>query len=125
MKPNLLYFNEMVLEGKPIHLILKMFEINFTNKDFQIWKEEGLIEKENIVLNLDDNDNDENSDEEIFISKRGYNSELYESINNKDSDDEPLEQFNDFFNYQKPTVSSGILRNDLDDIEDMKREILN
>lgn len=126
MEPNLLYFNDMVREGKPICMILKMFEINFTNKDFQIWQEEGLIEKENIVLNLEDNDNDENSDEEIFISKRGYNSELYESINNnKDSDDEPLEQFNDFFNYQKPTVSSGILRNDLDDIEDMKREILN
>ena len=114
MEPNLLYFNEMVLEGKPIELLLKIFEDDFTNKDFKIWQEEGLIEKEDIVVNLDENKYD--NDEEIFVSGSGLNPELYGFINNiEDSDDEALEQFFDFYNIKKPNSPSSILRNDFEE----------
>ena len=104
----------MVLEGKPIELLLKIFEDDFTNKDFKIWQEEGLIEKEDIVVNLDENKYD--NDEEIFVSGSGLNPELYGFINNIEySDDEALEQFFDFYNIKKPNSPSSILRNDFEE----------
>ncbi|WP_461463214.1 PHD finger domain-containing protein [Methanobrevibacter sp.] len=123
IKPNLVYFNDLVRKGHPIDNILEIFKINFTDKDFKIWQEDGLIEEENIVVNLDDNDDE---DEEIFISKRGLNSELYESINNFEYIDvEDNKQFFDPFNSKKSAAHASILRDDLNDIEELKKEILN
>lgn len=53
IEPNIRHFNNLVNDNHPIDKILKLLDINFTKKDFEIWQKEGLIKKENIVVNLD------------------------------------------------------------------------
>ena len=133
IRPNILYFNKLINDGNPLDKILEKFDINFTRKDFEIWQKEGLINKENVVINLKDDDED---DEEIHQSlykshkklyqqeanenklKKGYNlnSDLYDSV--KDDGDET------FFQKKGSSQNASILKKDEKDIEKLKKEIL-
>lgn len=132
MRPNILYFNKLINNGNPLDKILEKFDINFTQKDFEIWQEEGLIDKENIVINLKDDEDDEETPQSLFKSheklyqheanenklKKGYNlnSELYDSV--KDDEDET------FFQKKGTSQSASILKKDEKDIEKLKKEIM-
>lgn len=124
IEPNILHFNRLVDQGKPIENILKVFDINFTEKDFEIWQKEGLINKEDIVVSLDDDKNEEKEEENKLIKHDGYNSQLYETINDKDDDVDGLNPKDVFFPQKKPSKSAGILKQNDEDIEELKKQIL-
>lgn len=123
IEPNILHFNRLVNQGKPIDKILKVFDINFTKKDFEIWQKEGLINKEDIVVKLDEDGEDDEDDENKLIRRDGYNSKLYETINDDDDDDE-ISSKDIFFPSKRPSKAPGILKKNDVDVEKLKREIL-
>ena len=132
IEPNVLWVNKLLDQNKSIEQILKIFTINFTKKDFEIWQKEGLINKENIVVNLkDDNEDDEtisvleshgsklyaNESKENELMADETNSELFNKVNN-DEEKKDL-----FFNMKKPSESASILKKDERDIEKLKKEM--
>ena len=127
-----MWVNKLLGQNKSIEQILKIFTINFTEKDFEIWQEEGLINKENIVVNLkDDNEDDEtisvleshgsklyaNESKKNELMSDETNSELFNKVNN-DEDNKEL-----FFNMKKASESASILKKDKKDIEKLKKEM--
>ena len=133
IKPNVTYFNDLVSDGKPIDKLLKSFDINFTKKDFEIWQEEGLISKENVVVKLNDDEKEESmslfeshekiyskeSNKNKFNTKEGLNSDLYDSI----KDDDGVNRTNVGFK-KKTSKEPTILKKDEKDMEKLKKEIL-
>ena len=75
IEPNVLFINDMIGNGHPIDKILKVFDINLTQRDFDIWQREGLIDNEDILINLDrDKKEDDEDKKEFKLNKRdGYN----------------------------------------------------
>jgi len=137
IEPNLLYLNRLINEGNPLDRILKLFDINFTKKDFEIWQEEGLIDKENVIVDLNDDEDDEDTSQSLYKSHNklyeneskknmlkpdGFNSELYDSLN--DEEEISIAKKEVFLKQKKPSKSSSILKKDEKDIEKLKKEIL-
>ena len=130
---NVLWVNRMLKEGLSLEKILSEFTENFTSKDFEIWQEDGLIEKENIFVDLTEDDEEENlslfenyqygensSDNKLTFDSK--NSDLY-SYMNKD-DEEEITTKDVFFKQKNSSKSSTILKKDEKDIEKLKKEIL-
>ena len=130
---NVLWVNRMLKEGLSLEKILSEFTENFTSKDFEIWQEDGLIEKENIFVDLTEEDEEENlslfenyqygensSDNKLTYDSK--NSDLY-SYMNKD-DEEEITTKDVFFKQKNSSKSSTILKKDENDIEKLKKEIL-
>ena len=137
IEPNLLYLNRLINDGNPLDRILKLFDINFTKKDFEIWQEEGLIDKENVIVDLNDDEDDEDTSQSLYKSHSklyeneskkntlkpdGFNSELYDSLN--DEEEISIAKKEVFLKQKKPSKSSSILKKDEKDIEKLKKEIL-
>lgn len=137
MEPNIIHFNDVVNEGHPVDKILKLFDINFTQKDFEIWQEEGLIKKEDIVFNLDKDDSESDENTSLYdihksklyktdgrlVKNDAYNSKLYEVIN-EDADEDDISN-REVLTQKNPSKSSSILKKDDEkDIEKLKKEIL-
>ena len=131
MRPNLLYLNNSINAGNPIDKILKLFDINFTRKDFEVWQKDDLIEKENIIVDLTDDEEEDESSQSLYKSHEKLygselnknklksphsNSDLYDSV--KDDEDEIL------FKNNAASKNSTILKKDEEDIEKLKKEIL-
>lgn len=137
IEPNILWVNKLLNENYSVKRILKVFDINFIEKDFEIWQKEGLIKTEDIVVDL----NREDEDEKISIleshNSRLYaheskdntfgtddtNSELYKVMNNNIEEDDKINR-KDIFKQKKASKTSSILKKDDEDIEKLKKEIL-
>ncbi len=131
IRPNILYFNKLIHDRNPLDKILEKFDINFTQKDFEIWQKEGLINKENVVINLKDDEDDEETSQSLYKShkklyqnetnenklKKGYNlnSELYDSVKNDENET--------FFQKKGTSQNASILKKDEKDIEKLKKEM--
>ena len=131
IRPNILYFNKLINDRNPLDKILEKFDINFTQKDFEIWQKEGLINKENVVINLKDDEDDEETSQSLYKShkklyqqetnenklKKGYNlnSELYDSVKNDENET--------FFQKKDTSQNASILKKDEKDIEKLKKEM--
>lgn len=131
IRPNILYFNKLINDRNPLDKILEKFDINFTQKDFEIWQKEGLINKENVVINLKDDEDDEETSQSLYKShkklyqketnenklKKGYNfnSELYDSVKNDENET--------FFQKKGTSQNASILKKDEKDIEKLKKEM--
>ena len=132
IRPNIMYFNDMITDGKPIDRLLESFDDNFSKRDFEIWQEEGLISKENVVVKIDDDEDEDamslfESHEKIysketsknkFITKEGLTSEFYDSV----KDDDGVNRINVGFQKKNTSKKSTILKKD--DIERLKKEIM-
>lgn len=134
VEPNVLWVNKLLGRNHSIERILRIFEINFTENDFEIWQKEGLIDKENVIVNLNDDEEDKEKSISIFESHGSKlysneskenelvsddsNSVLYDKVN-KNEDNEEV-----FFNMKNPSESATILKKDKKDIEKLKKEIL-
>lgn len=131
MRPNILFLNKSIDDGNPIDKILKLFDVNFTRKDFEIWQEDGLIDEENVVVNLIEDEDDEEISQSLYKSHKklyesetkknklksgGFNSDLYDSV--KDDENEI------FFQKKGTSQSASILKKDEKDEEKLKKEIL-
>ena len=132
---NVLWVNRLLKDGLSIEKILSKFTENFTSKDFEIWQKDGLIEKENIFVDLtEDDDEEENlslfenyqygensSDNKLSLDRK--NSDLYSYLN-EDSDEE-FSSKEVLFKRKNASKSSTILKKDDEkDIEKLKKEIL-
>ena len=135
IEPNVLLVNKLLQEGMSIEKTLSKFADNFTRKDFEIWQKEGLINKENVVIDLtEDDEDDENmslfdqfqyeedsGDNKLTIKRK--NSDLYLTIN-KDDDEEEISMKDLFFKQKKATKSATILKKDDEDIKkQLKKEM--
>ena len=139
IEPNVLWINKLLGKNHPLEKILRIFDINFIDKDFELWQEEGLINAEDVVFNLND---DEDDDKNISIldshNSRIYsheskdntfgnddtNSELYNAMNKKIDESDEINGKDIFFKQKKATKSASILKNDEKDVEKLKKEIL-
>ena len=131
---NVLWVNRLLKDGLSIEKILSKFTENFTSKDFEIWQEDGLIEKENIFVDLTEDEEEENlslfenyqygensSDNKLSLDRK--NSDLYSYLN-EDSDEE-FSSKEVLFKRKNASKSSTILKKDDEkDIEKLKKEIL-
>ncbi len=134
IEPNVLWVNKLLGQNHSIESILRIFKINFTEKDFEIWQKEGLIDKENVILNLNNDDEDKkdsisileshgsklysNESKDNELVSDDSNSVLYDKVN-KNEDNKEV-----FFNMKNPSESATILKKDKKDIEKLKKEIL-
>lgn len=139
IEPNVLWINKLLGRNHPLEKILKLFDINFTQKDFEIWQSEGLINEEDVIVDLNDDDGD---DEKISIleshnsriyaheskdntfSRDEKNSELFNAMNNDVDEDNEKNEKNIFFKQKKASQSASILKKDEKDVEKLKKEIL-
>ena len=134
IEPNVLWVNKLLGRNHSIESILRIFEINFTERDFEIWQKEGLIDKENVIVNLNDDEEDKeksisileshgsklysNESKENELVSDDSNSVLYDKVN-KNEDNKEV-----FFNMKNPSEGATILKKDEKDIEKLKKEIL-
>ena len=137
IEPNVLWVNRLLSRNHPMDKILKIFDINFTEKDFEIWQKEGLINAEDVIVDLND---DEDEDKKISIidshNSKIYshessentwgsddkNSDLYKTVHGSIDEDDEIKRKDLFSNYDKS--SSTILKKDEEDVEKLKKEIL-
>lgn len=134
IRPNIMYFNDMVTDGKPIDRLLETFDDNFSKRDFEIWQEEGLISKENVVVKINDDEDEDamslfesyekiypkESSKNKFITKEGLTSELYDSV----KDDDGVNRINVGFQKKNTSKKSTILKKEEKDVEKLKKDIL-
>lgn len=126
IEPNVLFINDMIGNGHPIDKILKVFDINLTQRDFDIWQSEGLIDNEDILINLDRVKKEDDEDKKEFKLHKhdGYNSKLYDVINKGDNDGN-IKNRDIFFQKKRSSKSPSILAKDDLDEEELKKQILN
>ena len=125
IEPNVLYINNMIDDGKPIDKILRVFDINLTQRDFDIWQSEGLINTEDVLVNLDKKDDEDEKEEFNLFKHDGFNSKLFNSINKDVDDSDGIKPKDVFFQKKRPSKSPSILSKDDDyDVEKLKKQIL-
>ena len=141
IEPNVLWVNKLLGRNHSIDQILKIFDINFIEKDFEIWKKEGLINAEEVIVDLNDDDEDDEDktisiidshNSKIYSHESGKNtfstddtnSDLYNAMNKNSDNDDGISKKDLFFKQKKPTKSSSILKKDEKDIEELKKEII-
>ena len=136
IEPNVLWVNKLLNKNNSYDRILKVFNINFTEKDFKIWQDDGLI-NEDIIIDL--NKNDDEDDEKISVLE-SHNTKIYshESKDNTFGIDETNSEMYDamnknikgfdknkkevLFKQKKPTKGASILKND--DEAKLKKEMM-
>lgn len=138
IEPNVLWVNKLLSRNHPLEKILKIFDINFIDKDFEIWQKEGLINDEDVVFNLNNEDEDDDKisildshNSKIYaheskdntFGKDDTNSELYNAMNKNIDESDEINTKDIFFKQKKAEKNASILRKD-DDIEKLKKEIL-
>lgn len=140
IEPNVLWVNKLLGRNHSIDQILKIFDINFIEKDFEIWQKEGLINAEEVIVDLNDDEDDgdktisiiDSHNSKIYSHESGKNtfstddtnSDLYNAMNKNSDNDDGISKKNLFFKQKKPTKSSSILKKDEKDIEELKKEII-
>ena len=56
IEPNLKLLNSLISKGYPLKKILKKLNNEFTKKDYEIWLKEGWVNKENVIVKLEDDE---------------------------------------------------------------------
>ena len=124
IEPNVVFINDLIDKGGAIDNILKVFDINLTQKDFDIWQSEGLINTEDILVNLDDEKGDDEEDEFKLQKHDSFNSKLYDVINKEDENKTGIKGKDIFFQRKKSSKSPSILKKDDIDEEELKKQIM-
>ena len=140
IEPNVLWVNKLLGNNHPMDKILKIFDINFTEKDFEIWQKDGLINPEDVVVDLKDDDEEDGEKISMLDSHNSKiyaheskdnkwgsddsNSGLYKTVQGNLDEDDEIRRKDLFFKQKKSSKSSSILKNDEKDIEKLKKEIL-
>ena len=139
IEPNVLWVNKLLSRNHPVDKILKIFDINFTEKDFEIWQKEGLINTEDVIVDLNDDEDEykkisiiDSHNSKIYSHESGENtwgsddknSDLYKTVHGNIDEDDEIRRKDLFFNQKKSSKSSSILKKDEEDVEKLKKEIL-